>query len=83
MRSYRLSRPSRHLSRRYVANAMTNPPQFEALRNRGQAGAVRSEPVPVRSESDLIQEDLHEIIGKFVWQRIKRRPMVLPVVIQV
>ena len=34
-------------------------------------------------ESDLIQEDLHEIIGKFVWQRLKRRPMVLPVVIQV
>jgi ribonuclease J len=34
-------------------------------------------------ESDLIQEDLHETIGKFVWQRLKRRPMVLPVVIQV
>lgn len=34
-------------------------------------------------ESDLIQEDLHETIGKFVWQRLKRRPMILPVVIQV
>jgi ribonuclease J len=34
-------------------------------------------------ESDLIQEDLHETIGKFVWQRLRRRPMVLPVVIQV
>ncbi|HVV91165.1 MAG TPA: ribonuclease J [Solirubrobacterales bacterium] len=34
-------------------------------------------------ESDLIQEDLHEAIGKFVWQRLRRRPMVLPVVIQV
>jgi ribonuclease J len=34
-------------------------------------------------ESDLIQEDLHEAIGKFVWQRLRRRPMILPVVIQV
>jgi len=34
-------------------------------------------------EADLIQEDLHETIGKFVWQRLRRRPMILPVVIQV
>jgi ribonuclease J len=34
-------------------------------------------------ESDLIQEDLHESIGKFVWQKLRRRPMILPVVIQV
>jgi ribonuclease J len=34
-------------------------------------------------ESDLIQEDLHDSIGKFVWQRLRRRPMILPVVIQV
>jgi ribonuclease J len=34
-------------------------------------------------EPDLIQEDLHDAIGKFVWQRLRRRPMVLPVVIQV
>ena len=34
-------------------------------------------------EMHLIQEDLHEAIGKFVWQRLRRRPMVLPVVIEV
>jgi ribonuclease J len=34
-------------------------------------------------ESDMIQEDLHDSIGKFVWQRLRRRPMILPVVIQV
>lgn len=36
-----------------------------------------------RREIDLIQEDLHEAIGKFVWQRLRRRPMVLPVVVEV
>jgi ribonuclease J len=34
-------------------------------------------------ETDLIQEDLHNAIGKFVFQRLKRRPMVLPVVVEV
>jgi ribonuclease J len=36
-----------------------------------------------RRETHLIEEDLHEAIGKFVWQRLRRRPMVLPVVIEV
>jgi ribonuclease J len=36
-----------------------------------------------RREIDLIQDDLHEAIGKFVWQRLRRRPMVLPVVVEV
>jgi ribonuclease J len=36
-----------------------------------------------RRESHLIEEDLHEVIGRFVWQRLRRRPMVLPVVIEV
>jgi ribonuclease J len=34
-------------------------------------------------EVALIQEDLHDAIGKFVFQSIRRRPMVLPVVVEV
>jgi len=34
-------------------------------------------------EPHLVEEDLHEAIGKLVWQRLRRRPMVLPVVIEV
>src|SRR6186997_1995660 len=34
-------------------------------------------------ESHLIEEDLHDAIGKFVFQRLRRRPMVLPVVVEV
>jgi ribonuclease J len=33
--------------------------------------------------SHLIEEDLHESIGKFVFQKLRRRPMILPVVIEV
>jgi len=36
-----------------------------------------------KRETHLVEEDLHEAIGKFVWQRLRRRPMVLPVVIEV
>jgi ribonuclease J len=36
-----------------------------------------------KRENHLVEEDLHEAIGKFVWQRLRRRPMVLPVVIEV
>ncbi|CAN5544333.1 ribonuclease J [soil metagenome] len=32
---------------------------------------------------DLIQEDLHDDIAAFVWKKLKRRPLVLPVVVEV
>ena len=34
-------------------------------------------------KADLIEQDLHDAIGKFVYKRLKRRPMILPVVIEV
>jgi ribonuclease J len=34
-------------------------------------------------KGDLIEQDLHDAIGKLVHQRLRRRPMILPVVIEV
>ena len=34
-------------------------------------------------ELQLIQEDLHDDVAKFVYRKLKRRPMVLPVVVEV
>lgn len=34
-------------------------------------------------EVDLLQEDLHDAIGKFVFQKTRRKPMILPVVVEV
>ncbi len=34
-------------------------------------------------ELPLIQEDLHDAVAKLVYERLKRRPMVLPVVVEV
>jgi ribonuclease J len=34
-------------------------------------------------EVHLIQDDLHDAIGKFVFQRLRRKPMILPVVVEV
>ena len=31
----------------------------------------------------LLQEDLHDDIAEFVYDRLRRRPMVLPVVVEV
>ena len=36
-----------------------------------------------RRELHLIQEDLHDDIAEFVYERLRRRPMILPVVVEV
>jgi len=34
-------------------------------------------------ETDLLQEVLHDDLAAFVYERLRRRPMVLPVVVEV
>jgi ribonuclease J len=34
-------------------------------------------------EVDLVQEELHDDVAAFVYDRLRRRPMVLPVVVEV
>jgi ribonuclease J len=34
-------------------------------------------------EIDLLQEQLHDDLAEFVYERLRRRPMVLPVVVEV
>ena len=35
------------------------------------------------TEPVLIQQDLHDDIAEFVYDRLRRRPMILPVVVEV
>jgi ribonuclease J len=34
-------------------------------------------------EIDLLQQELHDDLASFVYERLRRRPMVLPVVVEV
>ena len=34
-------------------------------------------------ELPLIEEDLHDVVGRFVYEKLRRRPMILPVVVEV
>ncbi len=34
-------------------------------------------------ELPLIEEDLHDVVGKFVYEKLRRRPMILPIVVEV
>jgi ribonuclease J len=52
------------------------------LRGAVEASLHRASSERVR-ESDLIQEMLHEDLAAFVYERLRRRPMVLPVVVEV
>ena len=35
------------------------------------------------TEPNLLQEDIHDDVAEFIYTRLKRRPMVLPVVVEV
>ena len=54
----------------------------EELRGRSTSRSTRSAEEEIR-EIDLLQEDLHDDVAEFVYKRLKRRPMVLPVVVEV
>jgi ribonuclease J len=47
----------------------------DCLEEAAEAGKMR--------ELHLIQEDLHDAIGRLVYEKLRRRPMVLPVVVEV
>jgi len=55
---------------------------MEEMRDAVDASLVRAAKDEVR-EIDLLQEILHDDLAALVYQRIKRRPMVLPVVVEV
>ena len=50
---------------------------------RGRALARRARPSDGVREIDLLQQELHDDLAAFVYDRLRRRPMVLPVVVEV
>ncbi len=55
---------------------------LEDLRSEVEASLTKAAADQVR-EIDLIQSHLHDDIATFVYRRLKRRPMILPVVVEV
>jgi ribonuclease J len=58
------------------------PELLDELRGAVDASLAKSAKEEVR-EIDLLQNHLHDDVAKFVYDRLKRRPMVLPVVVEV
>jgi ribonuclease J len=54
----------------------------DELRNAVDASLERSAKEEIR-EIDLLQDHLHDDVAEFVYDRLRRRPMVLPVVVEV
>jgi ribonuclease J len=54
----------------------------EELRDAVDASLARSAEEEIR-EIDLLQDHLHDDVAEFVYDRLRRRPMVLPVVVEV
>ena len=55
---------------------------LDELRDAVEASLARSAKEEIR-EISLLQENLHDDVARFVYDRLKRRPMVLPVVVEV
>ena len=54
----------------------------DEIRGAVEASLARAAGEGIR-EIDLLQQALHDDLGKFVYERLRRRPMVLPVVVEV
>ena len=54
----------------------------DEIRDEVDASLARSADEEIR-EIDLLQEVLHDDLATFVYERLRRRPMVLPVVVEV
>jgi ribonuclease J len=52
------------------------------IRDEVEASLARAAQDGIR-EIDLLQEELHDDLAAFVYERLRRRPMVLPVVVEV
>jgi ribonuclease J len=59
-----------------------DPELLDELRAAVDESLARSADEEVR-EIDLLQNHLHDDIAQFVYDRLRRRPMVLPVVVEV
>jgi ribonuclease J len=54
----------------------------EDIRHAVEASLLRAAHGGIR-EIDMLQQELHDDLAAFVYDRLKRRPMVLPVVVEV
>jgi ribonuclease J len=54
----------------------------EEIREQVELALTRAVADGIR-EIDLLQQELHDDLGAFVYDRLRRRPMVLPVVVEV
>jgi ribonuclease J len=55
---------------------------LEEIREAVDESLERSAEEEIR-EIDLLQSHLHDDVARFVYERLRRRPMVLPVVVEV
>ena len=56
---------------------------LEEIRDDGRCDAAQRAAKEEIREVDLLQQVLHDDLAKLVYDRLKRRPMVLPVVVEV
>ena len=59
-----------------------DPELLDELRNAVEDSLARSAEEEIR-EISLLQDHLHDDLAQFVYDRLRRRPMVLPVVVEV